>query len=288
MALTDPQAATAHTLRSINKQASGTTPTSPPPTTQKIAYGSNSKMPNEKTRQDFGRQSHAPNLHQPISKPTLMIFTASATGDHTPEHGPKESTYTVYSHPNFTPPWEQHIHYNATRAPYVTTPMDSLCASSQSSELLLTLLALPSTSNASTTNLDTRTLDQSTSAPNMVIPSKEIASAAPIVSPGIVCWNATCHASHDPCHICPSICQIDNLTPSSLSTNTLPGELSKSSSNLVQSKHMHSSTPALNAPYCPQASLNAHWTSNPFNSQYVAKSKSLMAPLLMPTAQLSS
>uniref|UniRef100_A0A915HSL0 Peptidase A2 domain-containing protein n=1 Tax=Romanomermis culicivorax TaxID=13658 RepID=A0A915HSL0_ROMCU len=88
-------------------------------------------------------------------------------------------------------------------------------ASSQSSELLLTLPALPSTSNASTTNLDMRTLDQSTSAPNMIIPSKEIASVAPIVSPGIVCWNATCHASHDPCHICPSICQIDNLTPSS-------------------------------------------------------------------------
>uniref|UniRef100_A0A915JHU2 Peptidase A2 domain-containing protein n=1 Tax=Romanomermis culicivorax TaxID=13658 RepID=A0A915JHU2_ROMCU len=49
----------------------------------------------------------------------------------------------------------------------------------------------------------------------MVIPSKEIASAVPILSPGIVCWNASSHAFHDPCHICSSVCQIDNLRPSS-------------------------------------------------------------------------
>uniref|UniRef100_A0A915JRT7 Uncharacterized protein n=1 Tax=Romanomermis culicivorax TaxID=13658 RepID=A0A915JRT7_ROMCU len=48
----------------------------------------------------------------------------------------------------------------------------------------------------------------------MVIPSKEIASAAPIISPGIICWNATSQASHNPCHIRSSICQIDNLMPS--------------------------------------------------------------------------
>uniref|UniRef100_A0A915LAN2 Peptidase A2 domain-containing protein n=1 Tax=Romanomermis culicivorax TaxID=13658 RepID=A0A915LAN2_ROMCU len=49
----------------------------------------------------------------------------------------------------------------------------------------------------------------------MVIPSKEIASAALIVSPGIVCWKATGYDFRDPCHICSSVCQIDNLTPSS-------------------------------------------------------------------------
>uniref|UniRef100_A0A915IHC9 Peptidase A2 domain-containing protein n=1 Tax=Romanomermis culicivorax TaxID=13658 RepID=A0A915IHC9_ROMCU len=48
----------------------------------------------------------------------------------------------------------------------------------------------------------------------MVIPSKEIAAAALIVSPGIVCWNATGRTSQDPCHICSSVCKIDNLTPS--------------------------------------------------------------------------
>uniref|UniRef100_A0A915J2Z6 Peptidase A2 domain-containing protein n=1 Tax=Romanomermis culicivorax TaxID=13658 RepID=A0A915J2Z6_ROMCU len=47
----------------------------------------------------------------------------------------------------------------------------------------------------------------------MVIPSKEIASTTPIISIGIVCWNATTQASHNPCHICSSICQMDNLTP---------------------------------------------------------------------------
>uniref|UniRef100_A0A915JBH7 Peptidase A2 domain-containing protein n=1 Tax=Romanomermis culicivorax TaxID=13658 RepID=A0A915JBH7_ROMCU len=49
----------------------------------------------------------------------------------------------------------------------------------------------------------------------MVIPSKEIASTAPIMSPGIVCLNATSHAFRDSSHIRSSICQIDNLTPSS-------------------------------------------------------------------------
>uniref|UniRef100_A0A915IXW6 Uncharacterized protein n=1 Tax=Romanomermis culicivorax TaxID=13658 RepID=A0A915IXW6_ROMCU len=58
-------------------------------------------------------------------------------------------------------------------------------------------------------------INQSTSVANMVIPSKEIASAAPIVSPGIVCWNVTGCAFQDLCHICLSICQIDNLVPSS-------------------------------------------------------------------------
>uniref|UniRef100_A0A915JUR1 Uncharacterized protein n=1 Tax=Romanomermis culicivorax TaxID=13658 RepID=A0A915JUR1_ROMCU len=93
-------------------------------------------------------------------------------------------------------------------------PTDSLPASLQSSELLLALPALLSTSAAPATNSDAHTGSQSTFAANMVIPSKEIASAAPISSPGIVCWNATPHASHNPCHIHLLICQIDNLTRS--------------------------------------------------------------------------
>uniref|UniRef100_A0A915L7B9 Uncharacterized protein n=1 Tax=Romanomermis culicivorax TaxID=13658 RepID=A0A915L7B9_ROMCU len=60
--------------------------------------------------------------------------------------------------------------------------------------------------------LETRAINQSTSAANMVIPSKEIASAAPILRPRIVCWNATGCAFQDPCHIHSSVCQINNLT----------------------------------------------------------------------------
>uniref|UniRef100_A0A915ICB2 Uncharacterized protein n=1 Tax=Romanomermis culicivorax TaxID=13658 RepID=A0A915ICB2_ROMCU len=97
----------------------------------------------------------------------------------------------------------------------VTTPTDSKGASSQSSELQLALQALPSSATISATALDPCMLNQSRSAANMVIPSKEIASAAPIVSPRIVCWNTTGHAFRDPCHIRSSTCQIHNLTPSS-------------------------------------------------------------------------
>uniref|UniRef100_A0A915KNZ0 Uncharacterized protein n=1 Tax=Romanomermis culicivorax TaxID=13658 RepID=A0A915KNZ0_ROMCU len=92
------------------------------------------------------------------------------------------------------------------RAPYVTTPTDSSCASSQSLKLPLALPAFLSSSTITATTLDMRALNQSTSTANMVIPSKKIASAAPIVSPGIVCWNATSHASRHPCHICSSVC----------------------------------------------------------------------------------
>uniref|UniRef100_A0A915J4M1 Uncharacterized protein n=1 Tax=Romanomermis culicivorax TaxID=13658 RepID=A0A915J4M1_ROMCU len=94
-------------------------------------------------------------------------------------------------------------------------PTDSSRASSQSSELQLALPALPPSTTISRTTLDMRTINQSTSVANMVILSKEIASAAPIVNPGIVCWNATGHAFQDPCHFRSSVCQIDNLTPSS-------------------------------------------------------------------------
>uniref|UniRef100_A0A915IFU2 Uncharacterized protein n=1 Tax=Romanomermis culicivorax TaxID=13658 RepID=A0A915IFU2_ROMCU len=114
----------------------------------------------------------------------------------------------------FPASWEQHIHYNTMPAPYVTTPTDSSPTSSQSSELQLALPALPQSSTVSTTALDTRAINQSTSAANMVIPSKEIASATPIVSPRKH-WNPRGHAFQDPCHIRSSICQINNLMLSS-------------------------------------------------------------------------
>uniref|UniRef100_A0A915INZ9 Peptidase A2 domain-containing protein n=1 Tax=Romanomermis culicivorax TaxID=13658 RepID=A0A915INZ9_ROMCU len=126
-----------------------------------------------------------------------------------------KNTYAFYPNPIFPPLWEQHIHYNAVPAPYVTTPMDSSPASSRSLELPLALPTLPSSSTVSATTLDMCALIQSTSAANMVIPSKEIVSATPIVSPGIIFWNATSHASNDHCHICSSACQINNITPSS-------------------------------------------------------------------------
>uniref|UniRef100_A0A915ITP0 Peptidase A2 domain-containing protein n=1 Tax=Romanomermis culicivorax TaxID=13658 RepID=A0A915ITP0_ROMCU len=125
-----------------------------------------------------------------------------------------KNTYAVYPNHQFPAPWEQHIHYNAAPAPYVTTPTDSSCASSQSSELQLVLPALTPPTAASMSAIEPGAINQSTSAANMVIPSKEIASAALIISPGIVCWNATGWAFQDPCHIRSSICQIDKLTPS--------------------------------------------------------------------------
>uniref|UniRef100_A0A915IZD6 Uncharacterized protein n=1 Tax=Romanomermis culicivorax TaxID=13658 RepID=A0A915IZD6_ROMCU len=119
-----------------------------------------------------------------------------------------QNTYAVYLNQQILAPREQHIHYNAVPAPYITTPTDSSRASSQSSELQLALPALPPSTTVSTTALDMCAINQSTSATNMVIPSKEIASAAPIVRPGIVCWNPTGRAFQDPCHIHSSICQM--------------------------------------------------------------------------------
>uniref|UniRef100_A0A915KPA4 Uncharacterized protein n=1 Tax=Romanomermis culicivorax TaxID=13658 RepID=A0A915KPA4_ROMCU len=91
-------------------------------------------------------------------------------------------------------------------------PTDSSSASSQSSKVPLALLALPSTSTAATiSNLDARASNQPMSTANMVMPYKEIASATLIVSPRM-----GCNSSHRrrPLHICSSLCQIDNLTPS--------------------------------------------------------------------------
>uniref|UniRef100_A0A915KIE2 Peptidase A2 domain-containing protein n=1 Tax=Romanomermis culicivorax TaxID=13658 RepID=A0A915KIE2_ROMCU len=61
--------------------------------------------------------------------------------------------------------------------------MDSSRTSSQSSELQLVLPALPSSAIVNGNTPDTRAINQSSSAPNIVIPSKEIASAAMILSP---------------------------------------------------------------------------------------------------------
>uniref|UniRef100_A0A915I9Q6 Uncharacterized protein n=1 Tax=Romanomermis culicivorax TaxID=13658 RepID=A0A915I9Q6_ROMCU len=119
---------------------------------------------------------------------------ANMIGDPTAEHCPKEAqttlavheiifmknTYAVYPNQQFLAPWEQHIHYNAVPALCVTRPTDSLRTSSQSSELQLALPALPPSTTISMTPLDTRAINQSTSAANMVIPSKKIVLAAPI------------------------------------------------------------------------------------------------------------
>uniref|UniRef100_A0A915I464 Uncharacterized protein n=1 Tax=Romanomermis culicivorax TaxID=13658 RepID=A0A915I464_ROMCU len=115
-----------------------------------------------------------PERHMPIVLTNPQPKTAHASCN-------PQNTYAIYPNQQFPVPWEQHIHYNAVRAPYVTTPTDSSRASSQSSEIQLALPALPPSTTISTTALNTRAINQSTSATNMVIPSKEIASAAPIL-----------------------------------------------------------------------------------------------------------
>uniref|UniRef100_A0A915IZI4 Reverse transcriptase RNase H-like domain-containing protein n=1 Tax=Romanomermis culicivorax TaxID=13658 RepID=A0A915IZI4_ROMCU len=223
---TDPQAETA--LASRNPLAFGATPTNPVPTTPKIASGSSGKTLNKLLGMSPTVQPTWPIHGKPTSGPIPTIFVDNGIGDPTAEHRPNEgqttpaasktilmkNTYTVYLNPQFPAPWEQHIHYNDLPAPYLTTPKDSSRASSQSSKLQLALPGLPPPMAISTPALETRAINQSTSAANVVIPSKEIASAAPIVSTGIVCWNTTGRAFQDPCHIRLSVCQIDNLTPS--------------------------------------------------------------------------
>uniref|UniRef100_A0A915JKV6 Uncharacterized protein n=1 Tax=Romanomermis culicivorax TaxID=13658 RepID=A0A915JKV6_ROMCU len=120
-----------------------------------------------------------------------MTSAGNASGDGDVEHLPKEAL--IIHTPlidiimkDYTPLWEQHIHYNAAPAPYITRPTDSFGTSSQSSQVPLALPALPSTSAAPAGNLDTGTGTQPTSTANMVIPSKEIASTTLILSRGIV------------------------------------------------------------------------------------------------------
>uniref|UniRef100_A0A915KBW1 Uncharacterized protein n=1 Tax=Romanomermis culicivorax TaxID=13658 RepID=A0A915KBW1_ROMCU len=154
---------------------------------------------------------------KPIFGSIPMISVSNATGDPAAEQGLKEVQTTLPAHETifmkvtlykariilFTTPTpsirirEQHIHYNAVPAPYVTTPTESLRTSSQSSEQQLALPALPSSATVSMTTFHTHAINQSTSADNMVIPSEEVASAALIVSPGNVCWNATGHPFED-------------------------------------------------------------------------------------------
>uniref|UniRef100_A0A915HWI4 Uncharacterized protein n=1 Tax=Romanomermis culicivorax TaxID=13658 RepID=A0A915HWI4_ROMCU len=145
---------------------------------------------------------------------THSILNATKVEIRTAEQ-PILNTYAIYWNYEYGGPWEQHIVYNVLWAPNVTTPTDSSCTSSQSSEILLALLALSSTSAAAmVTTLGVPSNVQPTSTANIVMPSKGIASAMPIVSPGIVQWAATAQATDNPCHIQSSICQIGNLTPS--------------------------------------------------------------------------
>uniref|UniRef100_A0A915KVV5 Uncharacterized protein n=1 Tax=Romanomermis culicivorax TaxID=13658 RepID=A0A915KVV5_ROMCU len=154
----------------------------------------------------------APVCNQMTLKRELTSITAEAEEE--PAVFLSKNTYAVYSNYDYTPLWEQHIHYNAAPAPYITRPMDLLGNSSQSSEVPLALPALPSTSAAPAGNLDTGTGTQPMSTANMVIPSKEIASTTLIISLGIVGWAATTQAVNNPCHIGSSVCQMENLMPS--------------------------------------------------------------------------
>uniref|UniRef100_A0A915JTK5 Uncharacterized protein n=1 Tax=Romanomermis culicivorax TaxID=13658 RepID=A0A915JTK5_ROMCU len=84
------------------------------------------------------------NRRKPIFKSIPTISIVNEIGDHFAEHLPKEvqitpavqgfilmkNTYAIYPNQQFLAPWEQHIHYNAMPAPYVTTPTDSSHASS--------------------------------------------------------------------------------------------------------------------------------------------------------------
>uniref|UniRef100_A0A915JTM8 Uncharacterized protein n=1 Tax=Romanomermis culicivorax TaxID=13658 RepID=A0A915JTM8_ROMCU len=87
--------------------------------------------------------------------------------------GDQDNTFAVYQNYNYAPLWEQHIHYNALPTPYITRSMDSSCTSSQSSEILLALPALPSTLAATVNMLDVHLNVQTTSTANMVMWSKE-------------------------------------------------------------------------------------------------------------------
>uniref|UniRef100_A0A915I4D1 RNA-directed DNA polymerase n=1 Tax=Romanomermis culicivorax TaxID=13658 RepID=A0A915I4D1_ROMCU len=172
---TDLQAETTPALH--NRMAFGATLISPTPTIPKIASGSSHKTLNRPIGKISTIQPMPLNGCKPIFGSILRISMANAIGDHAAEHRHKENTYAVYCNQHFWAPWEQHIHYNAVSAPYLTTPTDSSPTSSQSSELQLVLPALPSSVMMTTNTQDTHALNQSTSATNMVSPSEEIASA---------------------------------------------------------------------------------------------------------------
>uniref|UniRef100_A0A915JS89 Uncharacterized protein n=1 Tax=Romanomermis culicivorax TaxID=13658 RepID=A0A915JS89_ROMCU len=177
--LTDLQAEIA--LASCNPQAFSVRPTSPAPTIPNTAFGSSNKMLNK----PIGKISTVQPMPRTRCKPTFgstpMISAANAIGDPPAEHHPREvqitptareiifmkNTYAVYPNQHFPAPWEQHIHYNAMPALYLTTPTDSSPASSQSLELQLALPALPSSTTVPTTALDTGAINQSTSTANM-------------------------------------------------------------------------------------------------------------------------
>uniref|UniRef100_A0A915IYL3 Uncharacterized protein n=1 Tax=Romanomermis culicivorax TaxID=13658 RepID=A0A915IYL3_ROMCU len=138
-----------------------------------------------------------------LIKATLLIVHSNplSISEQIPRIFPDKNTNTIYPNYDYAPLWEQHIHYNALPAPYVTRPMDSSHASFQSLEILLALPALPSTSAIMVNMLDAHSNVQTTSTANMVMPSNKIASATSIISTGIVWWAAMAHAADDPCHI---------------------------------------------------------------------------------------
>uniref|UniRef100_A0A915HX82 Uncharacterized protein n=1 Tax=Romanomermis culicivorax TaxID=13658 RepID=A0A915HX82_ROMCU len=209
-ALTNPQAPTAPISR--NPHAFGAMLTSSAPTMPKIASGSSDKVLNEPIGKISTVQPTPFNRRKLIFESAITISMANVSGDHTAEQRPREvqiipvaqetifmkNTYAIYPNQHFPVPWEQHIHYNAEPAPYITMPTDSSCTSSQSSELPLALPALPSSSTISGTALDMRALNQLTSTTNMVIPSKEIASAAPIICGKIKVDDGTVINAHGP------------------------------------------------------------------------------------------
>uniref|UniRef100_A0A915HNY1 Uncharacterized protein n=1 Tax=Romanomermis culicivorax TaxID=13658 RepID=A0A915HNY1_ROMCU len=120
----------------------------------------------------------APDCNQMTLKRELASITPEVREE--PPAFLSKNTYAIYPNQQFPVPWEQHIHYKAVPAPYLTTPTDSSRASSQASLLQLALPALPPPTAVSTPALQPRATNQSTSATNMVVPSKEIASAARI------------------------------------------------------------------------------------------------------------
>uniref|UniRef100_A0A915IIJ7 Uncharacterized protein n=1 Tax=Romanomermis culicivorax TaxID=13658 RepID=A0A915IIJ7_ROMCU len=105
----------------------------------------------------------------------------------------RENNYSCAICPNYkyAALWEQHIHYNA---PYVTMPMDSSCASLQSSEIRLVLPVLSSA--AATIQWVTGTVFPSTSAliPNLIVQpltNNQVATKFPVETAIVNITNGT-------------------------------------------------------------------------------------------------